>query len=61
MEKEALKRIFEYIEKKENLKKPFVYKLAINEPFTEDDLNVKGNLYFPNSKKINIITKRTKS
>ena len=52
MEKETLKRIFDFFEKKENLKKPFVYKLAINEPFTEDDLNVKGNLYCPNSKKI---------
>ena len=60
MEKEALKRIFEYIEKKENLKKPFVYKLAINEPFTEDDLNVKGNLYFPNSKKITSLPKGLK-
>ena len=60
MEKETLKRIFDFFEKKENLKKPFVYKLAINEPFTEDDLNVKGNLYFPNSKKITSLPKGLK-
>ena len=44
MEKETLKRIFDFIEKKENIRMPFAYKFAIKEPFTEDDLNVRGDL-----------------
>ena len=51
MEKEALKNIFEFIERKDNRKTPFVWKLINNEPFTEDELNIKGDLdlsYIPN-------------
>ena len=44
MEKEALKNIFEFIERKDNRKTPFVWKLINNEPFTEDELNIKGDL-----------------
>jgi hypothetical protein len=51
MEKEALKNIFEFIERKENRKTPFVWKLINNEPFTDDELNIKDDLdlsYIPN-------------
>jgi hypothetical protein len=44
MEKETLKRIFEFLEKEENRKKPFTYKLTFNEPLTEKDLNIEGEL-----------------
>jgi len=44
MEKEALKRIFEFLEEKENHNLPFLWKLVNNEPLTEDDLNIKGDL-----------------
>jgi len=44
MEKETLKNIFEFIERKDNRKTPFVWKLINNEPFTEDELNIKGDL-----------------
>jgi hypothetical protein len=44
MNKEALKRIFEFLEEKEEHNAPFLWKLVNNEPLTEDDLVVKGNL-----------------
>ena len=44
MEKEALKNIFDFLEEKENKNKPFVWKIMNNEPFTDDELNIKGNL-----------------
>ena len=44
MEKETLKRIFYFLEEKENQKAPFMWKLLNNEPFIEDELVVKGNL-----------------
>jgi hypothetical protein len=45
MEKETLKNIFNFIEKNDHRNAPFIWKLNNNEPITEDDLNVKGNLY----------------
>ena len=46
MEKQALKRIFDFLEKKEGkkYKDTLKWKLIFNEPLTKEDLNVKGNL-----------------
>jgi hypothetical protein len=44
MEIETLKKIIEFLEKEENRQKPFAYKVKINYPFKEDELNVKGDL-----------------
>ena len=48
MNKEQLKRIFEFLEKKENKltkeKGTLRWKLIFNEPLTKEDLNVKGDL-----------------
>ena len=44
MKKETLKNIFNFIERKENRKTPFLWKVLNNDPFTEDELNIKGNL-----------------
>ena len=40
MEKEALKRIFDFLQAKENKEKPFIWKLINNEPFTDDELHL---------------------
>jgi hypothetical protein len=50
MKEETLKRIFEFLEKGENRKKPFTYKLTFNEPLTEKDLNIEGDLNLSNLK-----------
>ena len=54
MEKQALKRIFEFLEEKENklpkAKGTLIWKMTFNEPLTEEDLNVKGDLNLHNSK-----------
>ena len=44
MEKEKLKRIFEFLEEKENHKVPFIVKVKFEIPFTKEELNVKHNL-----------------
>ena len=44
MEKETLKRIFEFLEEKENHKVPFIIKVKCEIPFTKEELNVKHNL-----------------
>jgi hypothetical protein len=44
MEKEALKRIFEFLEDKGGHNAPFMWKLINNEPLTKEDLNIKGDL-----------------
>jgi hypothetical protein len=48
MNKEALKRIFDFIKNKDNKRHKkdgtLEWKLLFNEPLTEEDLNVKGNL-----------------
>ena len=50
MEKETLKRIFEFLEEKEEHNMPFKLKLIFNKPLTEEELNVKGNLNLEKSK-----------
>ena len=44
MEKEALKRIFEFIEEKEGHNAPFMWKLKNDISFTKEELNIKGDL-----------------
>jgi hypothetical protein len=51
MEKETIKNILNFLEEKEAHKMPFLWKLFNNEPFTEDELNIKDDLdlsYIPN-------------
>ena len=50
MKEEALKRIFEFLEEKEEHNMPFKLKLIFNKPLTEEELNVKGNLNLEKSK-----------
>ena len=49
MEKEALKRIFDFLEKKGEHNAPFKWKILNNEPITKEDLNVKGHLILTNT------------
>ena len=53
MEKEALKRIFEFLEEKEKklaeAKGSLKWKLAFNEPLTKEDLNIKYGLFLAHS------------
>ena len=44
MEKEALKRIFDFLEEKGEQRAPFIWKLENDIPLTKEDLNVKGDL-----------------
>jgi len=44
MEKETLKKIFDFIKTKDNRNIPIAWKLKNNEPITEDDLIVNGDL-----------------
>ena len=44
MEKEALKRIFEFLEEKGEHKVPFMWKLINDIPITEKDLDFEGDL-----------------
>ena len=54
MEKEVLKRIFEFLEEKESkshqAKGTLLWKIVFNEPLTKEDLNVKGDLNLEKSK-----------
>jgi hypothetical protein len=49
VKKETLKKIIEFLEKEENRPKPFAYKVKINHPFTEDELNFDGDLILNHS------------
>ena len=44
MKKEVLKRIFEFLEDKENKNPPFIWKHENNLPLTKEELNVEGDL-----------------
>ena len=44
MEKETLKRIFEFLKEKEGLNAPFIWKLKNNEPFTEESVTINSDL-----------------
>ena len=49
MEKEALKRIFQFLEEKGEHNAPFKWKFENDIPLTEGDLNVKGDLDLSNT------------
>ena len=49
MKKETLKRIFEFLEKEEGHKIPFLWKLFNNIPLTKEELIVKGDLNLEDS------------
>ena len=44
MEITTIKRIFHFLEKNENIKIPFLWKLKNNEPLTKEDLVINGDL-----------------
>jgi hypothetical protein len=44
MKKETIKSIFNFLEEKEKKIAPLKWKIVNNEPLTEEELNVKGNL-----------------
>ena len=50
MEKETINNIFEFIKKNNNKNKPLRWKLINNEPLTDDELNIEGNLNLTDSK-----------
>ncbi len=54
MEKETLKNIFNFLEKNDNIKAPFIWKLENNIPFSKEDLKVKGNLLLQYTKIISL-------
>jgi hypothetical protein len=43
MEKETIKKIFDFLEENDDIKPPFLWKWVNNE-LTKEDLNIKGNL-----------------
>jgi hypothetical protein len=43
-EKRSIKRIFEFLEEKEQQNPPFLWKHISGEPLTERDLNIEGDL-----------------
>ena len=49
MVKEALKRIFDFLEDNEGHNAPFKWKLVNNEPIAKEDLNIKGGLFLEHS------------
>ena len=49
MNKETLKRIFDFLEEKEGHKVPFLWKLFNNIPLTKEELIVKGDLNLEDS------------
>jgi hypothetical protein len=44
MEKETIKKIFDFLEENDNRKTPFLWKIMNNEPFTDDELHIKDDL-----------------
>ena len=46
MKKETLKRLFQFLEEKEGENAPVKWKIINNEPLSEEDLNVYGDLDF---------------
>ena len=60
MQKEQLKRIFKFLEEKEEHKAPFLWKLKNNIPLTEEDLNIEGDLNLHSYKKLTSLPKGLK-
>jgi hypothetical protein len=44
MEKNTIRSIFKFLENEENIRAPFMWKWLNNEPLTEDDLHINGDL-----------------
>jgi hypothetical protein len=44
MKHKILKNIFKFLENEENIRAPFMWKWLNNEPLTEDDLHINGDL-----------------
>jgi hypothetical protein len=44
MEKDTIRSIFKFLENEENIRAPFMWKWLNNEPLTEDDLHINGDL-----------------
>jgi hypothetical protein len=44
MEKDTIRSIFKFLENEENIRAPFLWKWLNNEPLTEDDLHINGDL-----------------
>jgi hypothetical protein len=49
MEKETINNILDFFLEKENMDKPFKWKLVNNEPLTKEELTIKGDLYLIDS------------
>jgi hypothetical protein len=49
MKKDTLKNILDFLLEKENMDKPFRWKLVNNEPLTKEELTIKGDLFLPDS------------
>ena len=60
MVKETLKRIFEFLEDKEEHKAPFIWKLINDIPLAEEDLNIEGDLDLHSWKKLTSLPKGLK-
>ena len=50
MEKETIIKILDFLEEEDNKNKPLRWKLINNEPLTDDELNIEGNLNLTDSK-----------
>ena len=50
MEKGTIRSIFKFLENEDNRCTPIVWKLINNEPLTDDELNIEGNLNLTDSK-----------
>jgi hypothetical protein len=50
MEKGTIRSIFKFLENEDNRNTPIVWKLINNEPLTDDELNIEGNLNLTDSK-----------
>ena len=60
MKKEILKRIFDFLEEKEEHKAPFIWKLINDIPLAEEDLNIEGDLDLHSWKKLTSLPKGLK-
>jgi len=49
MKKDTLKNILDFLLEKENMDKPFRWKLVNNEPLTKEELTIKGDLFLTDS------------
>ena len=49
MEKETINNILDFLLEKENMDKPFRWKLVNNEPLTKEELTIKGDLFLTDS------------